>query len=200
MERRRPATPAPRVPFPDKALLGWMHKTARKHYWRVAHSMDLMDLQQEGWKVYCKVRYVYGNMLPTPLFQALFMRSYENRIFDLAKKVRNWKNEIRECELDSLFEGEEGSTPLDRLQEAEQNNDLQGVLMVIAEAPSPAVRQLLVTFLTEKAALISKPIFKRLAKDTETPAQFVGRILGIDPVVARKVIRETKDYLHGALA
>lgn len=183
-------------PLPPKGVIGWMHNYSAANYWRVSGYMELSDLNQEGWQTYSYVYNRYGR-LPPKLFMALYQTAFKNRLHDLNRKIRLWKEyEVRDCD---QAVSDDNVSPMDKLQSAELNSDLQGILMVIADAPSKEVRRVLSTFLTEGSALISKPIYRRVVMDRESPGQYVCRVLGFDPAVARDILRQTKEYLYGSM-
>lgn len=177
---------------PEPAIKGWIIKNTHKDYWRVAATMELEDFQQEGMMVYCYCRNRYGTSKRPAHFMALFMQAYSNRLNYLSHKDRLYRD--NELHLDT----EEG-TPMERLHEAEANGDLQGILMVIADAPTPEVRMVLSSFLTEKAALLAPTLRRRVVKSYESPNEFICRLLGFDPGVVGNILRQTKDYLHASM-
>jgi hypothetical protein len=187
-------------PMPDKTLVGWLYRYARKNYYRVAHYMELTDLQQEYYKVYTRCFYRYPNTKNRHLM-ALVRRSVINHTHDLARRGKTLKNFVLETDLpnDALIDLGPEFSPIERLEEAEARSDLQGILMVIAEAPTTEVRSILVTFLTEGVAFLSRPIIDRLRLASETPCEYICRVLGWEPVVAKNALYQTRKYLHGDL-
>lgn len=71
----------------DKGLRGWIIKTARKHYWRVAAWHDLDDLIQEGLLAYAICRQRYRHKVENRRhFMALVQVVFMNRITDMANE------------------------------------------------------------------------------------------------------------------
>lgn len=71
----------------DKGLRGWIVKTAKKNYWRVAAWHDLDDLIQEGLLAYAICRHRYRAKVKNRRhFMALVQVVYINRITDLANE------------------------------------------------------------------------------------------------------------------
>ena len=184
-------------PMPDRYLVGWLHTYARNNYWRVANIMELTDLHQEGFAVYSKCHQRYPN-LPPKMLMAYFKTAYYHRILDLAARA----HDVAVNESSQYWDAiscDENETPYDRLRHAESSGDLGGILQVIADAPSAEVRNVLTTFLTEGVVLISRPIINRLKLATETPSEYMSRLLGWEPVLAGQVLRQTRQYLHSSM-
>lgn len=176
---------------PEPAIKGWIIKETHKNYWRVAATMELEDFQQESLMVYCYCRNRYGTKFRPAHFMALFMQAFYRRLNYLSRKDRLYRD--NELHLDTE------ETPMERLHEAEANGDLQGILMVIADAPTPEVRMVLSSFLTEKTALLSPVLRRRVVKRYESPNEFICRLLGFDPGVVGNILRQTKEYLHASM-
>ncbi len=85
-------TSAIKDPYLDPSMKGWLVKTAKKNYYRIA-GFELDDLIQEGLCCFfkCKERYPeLRKRFPTKQerrhFMALVQTTFSNRIYDLAKR------------------------------------------------------------------------------------------------------------------
>lgn len=189
------------APPPDQVLIGWLHKTCYRQYWRVAGIMELDDFVQEGYLCYCYCRNLYGNNLPPQQFMTLFQRAFGTRITDASNlRTRIRSHEISECELSSgTLEDDSDTSPLDRLVDAEDTGDLNGILQVISDAPSQAIRDFLCLFLGDGAASLLLPYKRTAAGERETTNEFLCRILGLNPKAVGDLVGQTKAYLRGSL-
>ena len=78
-----------RLGYLDAGMRGWIFRTARKHYWRVARWYDLDDVVQDGYLKYCECVKRFRAEGPTPAddqrrFMAYFSTAFLNHITDLA--------------------------------------------------------------------------------------------------------------------
>lgn len=72
----------------DDGAKGWLYKTARKNYWRVAQFYEFDDLVQDGFYWYYFVRQRYPQATERKHIMALFQRCFTNHIHDLAKGTK----------------------------------------------------------------------------------------------------------------
>src|SRR6185312_11865843 len=80
--------------FLDAGMRGWIVRTAKREYWRVAQLCDFPDLVQDGYLCYAKCRRAYLDPRPDLTgtrdekrwFQSLVKTTYTNHIHTLAAK------------------------------------------------------------------------------------------------------------------
>lgn len=70
----------------DDGAKGWLFRTARKNFWRVADWYDIDDLIQDGYMCYYRVLDRYQDVHDKPHVMRLFQVTYINHIHDLSKK------------------------------------------------------------------------------------------------------------------
>ena len=173
-------------PFMDQGLQAWILKTAKKHYWRVAHWMDLDDLIQDGFLCYARVRARYPEMVRPPLrpgqrakFMSLFKRVYLNELHD---KANDRTRGVSEVGLADVRRHDPNCPPDELYLEAllgEQPEE--GTLAVlIAQAP-PEVRDFLAGLETEEGQRAFRARLRRHSGHKQTLNERFCYIAGCDP-------------------
>lgn len=181
----------------DKGLRGWIVRTARKHYWRVAAYHDLDDLIQEGLLAYaiCRARY-RDKVQNRRHFMALVQVVYMNRITDLANERTKC---LEVCASQIAVEGRELQVMEYLAGGADGDAELQAVL---ARAPAE-VRAFLALFETpEGLAELDKPLRRRGDGTRETMEERLSLVLGMPVGNIRAKLYDLLDcnplYLKGA--
>lgn len=142
----------------DEGMQGWILKTARKEYWRMASWYELEDLIQDGFLCYIKCRNAYTLKPPKPgtqplntttpnkdqrrHFMSLVQTAYRNHIMTLASKFAG---------------GLEEPTP-NTLEGDERGNNLEELL-----PPQPEEASLFLALANAPAEL--KDVIDRILKD-----------------------------------
>jgi hypothetical protein len=80
----------------DQSAKGWLYKTARAHFWRVASWYEFNDLVQDGFFTYHRIVTRYPNVTEPKHRMRLFQTAFTNHIHDLSKKRTNQEFELTE--------------------------------------------------------------------------------------------------------
>ncbi|HKX35866.1 MAG TPA: hypothetical protein VJM79_04265 [Rhizorhapis sp.] len=180
-------------PYFDKGLRGWIVKTARKHYWRVAAYHDLEDLIQEGMMAYAICRQRYQPKIKdsdqTPAkkrrhFMALVQVVFMQRITDMA----NSRTRGEDVSISQIAAEGKELVALEYLAGAVDGD--QELYAALATAPAE-IRAFLNMFDDPQAvADLEKPL--RLRKDgtRETTNERIGTILGVAPIDFETTLRQ----------
>lgn len=158
----------------DKGLRGWIVKTARKHYWRVAAHYELEDLIQEGLLAYAICRQRYRHRVENRRhFMALVQVVFMNRITDLA----NERTSGEDIAISQIAAQGKELVALEYLAGGmEGDAELQACL---ATAPA-AVRAYLNLFNSpDGLAELAKPLRRRADGTRETNSERLSLILGM---------------------
>lgn len=139
----------------DNGVRGWIVKTARKNYWRVAAFYDLADLIQDGYLHYCRIVNIYevqrNRVRSRARLMGLFKIAYINHIHDLAKQRTRLAVEVKLEELPPLTVARlhygatqdllAGAPPLVRLSIAALQDDRVAYLMSQPYVRTPSHRE-----------------------------------------------------------
>lgn len=89
----------------DSPTIGWIRKTARQHYWRVARWYDLDDLIQDGVLHYYRILRRYPDISDKRHLMGLFKRAYHNHLNDLSNdRTRQLQLEVLSADISPLEE------------------------------------------------------------------------------------------------
>lgn len=129
----------------DEGMRGWIARTARKEYWRVASSYELSDLIQDGYLCYAKCRNAYAlaapapghtalnTDTPTPLqrshFASLVKTAFVNHIMTLSSR-----NAARHESVMSELLGDDSPGTLEKLLPSQPEE--ASLLVLLAQAPT----------------------------------------------------------------
>lgn len=181
----------------DDGARRWLHRTARKHYWRVCRWYDYDDLVQDGVLHYWRIVRKYPAITsPRPTTSArrhimsLFQRTYINHINDLAnRRTRQPEWVVADLAPEAVDETSylEGVTA-DAEVGVEQIN--------LAGAPD-AVRQLLRALATDEGCRRLGKIYRlRDSGARETLNERLCRIAGLSKADI-DLVAMTKSFLAG---
>lgn len=158
--------------FFDKGMRGWIIQHARRNYWRVASSMDLDDLIQEGFVTYARCRDRY-DVEEKGHFMSLVKMAVTNHTTILAKQ-QSRLHEVAVSQLatpgqeDAFFEKRLGG----ELSEADMN-------LVLAQAPD-AIKRLMAIVTSESGRrMMCKPAWRTRDGVRATNNDRLCRLLGI---------------------
>lgn len=170
----------------DKAIVGWIHNTARQHFWRVAYWYDLSDLIADGWLCYAKCRCRYARQVfddrrnPTPLerrkFMALVKSTYLRHITNLANR-RTQLGEVPAIDIADVAQEVMAPAGLDALDKL-LPPELHPLVEVMLKTDSKKRRTRLFYMPLASGGMR----VKRLRKSRrETTNEYFCRLLGLDP-------------------
>lgn len=115
----------------DEGARLWLVKTAKKHYWRVAHWIELEDLIQEGYAAYYRTCAKYSKVTDVRNHMALFKRVFNNRLHDLAN--RRTRSVVEVCFDDLALASTEGQISM--LEVFPSERALEEVRVDLIKAP-----------------------------------------------------------------
>lgn len=165
----------------DQGARGWLLKTARENYWRVATICDFDDLVQEGGLVWARIVNRYPNVTDMPHRMALFKRAFINRIHDLSKKAT--KADIPECDLPN---------PISVLLEQPDPDQDVDLALIIEQLPG-SIRRLLGRIIEDP----ERPYRRFLDHTRETTNRRLCRLAGIDNHTGRDLHTALLQYFRG---
>lgn len=154
----------------DDGARGWLFRTARDQFWRVAVWYDLDDLVQDGYFTYYRVQKFYPDVVDRPHIMRLFQISYMNHIHTLAKLARRTNaTEVPAAEVDPFI--------LETITE----DELATLYTLMAQAPQ-AVQAALRLYSTKDGRRRLRSTY-RIRKDgtRETLNERLCRLTGFDP-------------------
>ena len=128
----------------DAGAKGWLLKTIRANFWRVATYYDFEDLVQEGYWIYYKIVARYTEVKTKSQLMALFKVSFINHLHTLANK-RTQAGEILLCDI--LYEETE-TWFLEKITPPQPDASLFNHLLL--NAPEP-VKKVLLLFSSESS-------------------------------------------------
>lgn len=157
----------------DRGLRGWIVRTAKKHYWRLAAWHDLDDLIQEGLLAYviCRQRYRY-KVQNRRHFMALVQVVFINRITDLANE-RTAGEDIAISQI--AAQGKELHALEYLAGGADGDAELQAVL---AMAPAEVAAYLRLFDTPEGIVRLEMPLRRRADGTRETTGEHLAWLLG----------------------
>lgn len=159
------------VPMSD-GIGGWIVKTAKRNFWRVAHWIDFDDLCQDGQRLFYETQQRYAKVREPAHVMALFKRTYVNHIHDMARARR------RMPELQAIEAA------------LELPCEYSEALALIAGAPVH-VRAAIVALMTRK----ERVLVRRRNGIRETWNRKLCRLAGVDPR-CNDVYGDMLRYLH----
>ena len=169
----------------DGSLTGWIVKTAKKNYWRVAAWIYLEDLIQEGFLAYAICNHRYREKVQNRRhFMALVQVVFMQRITDLA----NLRTRGEDVSISQIAAAGKESTALEFLAGGFES-DCE-VNAAIATAPYEV--RILMNLLQNDRFLdaLQKPLRRRKDGSRETTSERLSRWLGIDYVDFEALLRE----------
>lgn len=145
----------------DAAAKGWMFKTAKENFWRVAGDMEFNDLLQEGYFSWARCCRLYP-LDRRPQMMSKFMIAYHNEIHRYAKKRLEHAHVMLAGEIpDTIVEG-------------------TGLMELLAHAPKPFRRIVDALQSDEGARLMRAPFRVRRDGTRERTDERMARVLGPD--------------------
>lgn len=158
-------------------LRRWIYQTAIRNHWRVCHYIELEDLVQEGMMAYTICRSRYRQKIKNNAhFMALVKVVYLNQITDLANKrtkgdcipISEVASPGREWEALELLAGV-----------TDGDAEMQAT---IGKACAQITAFLKLFDSSEGLARLNAPCRKYKSGHKETPAEKIGRIIGMKPI------------------
>lgn len=111
----------------DQGVRGWVYKTAREHFWRVADYYELEDLIQDSFFVWKRICDRYPDVTEIKPRMALFKRAFINHIHDVSKKKTKWASRyVVEANM---------SAPLDFIRDCADPNQDPDLSLLIKQLP-----------------------------------------------------------------
>lgn len=122
------------VPEPDRGVVGYIHRYAKKNHWRVAKWWSYDDLVQECLLCYCQARNRYPEVVDPPHFMDLFKRCLISHIGDFLRiQGRHAKHGFSETPMSVMVKvGEDGEFEPVEIGEPE----MATLFTLIKEAPA----------------------------------------------------------------
>lgn len=152
----------------DNGVRGWIVKTARKEYWRVAAFYDLADLIQDGYLHYCRVVTIYevqrNRVRSRARLMGLFKIAYVNHIHDLAKQRTRLLAEVK----------------LDDLPPLTVARFHYGATQELLAGAPPLVRLSIAALQDDRVALFMSQPYVRTPSHRETMNERLCHVLGLD--------------------
>ncbi|HVX90859.1 MAG TPA: hypothetical protein VHC20_04490 [Candidatus Paceibacterota bacterium] len=178
----------------DAGMHGWLKKTARQEFWKVAEYYELSDLLQDGYMCFAKCAKAYPELSTVEkpnaeqrrIFMGAVMTAFHNHIATLATK----RMRLHETALTNLY-GETSDATWDKL--LPEQPEQQSLLALLANAPAE-IKQLILILAKDSAELLR---FQRRRvgrhRVRETTNEYYCRLLGLDPK-QEDVVGRLKSY------
>mgnify|MGYP003425315289 CR=1 FL=1 len=160
----------------DHGATVWLHRYARRQFWRVSSWYDLDDLIQDGYMHYYRIAERYSDVKERPHIMSLFKRCFVNHCHDLAKN----KTRQPDANLGSfLTPTQDESHVMDTLAGSEP--EAATLQTLLSQAPEP-VKAVLASFNDpEKLKQLRSSYRVRLDGTRETINERLCRLAGVDP-------------------
>lgn len=175
----------------DEGVIGWIHKTARKNFWRVAPHIDYDDLVHDGYLDFYRCKDIYKDTVKDRAHaMALVKTTFLNRITDLAN-ARTRANEICASQILTL-KSEDGETDFWETIVGE-GSELASMSELIKRAPWE-VAQVFSLFLSDLGlSKLREPYMKNNGIRESTNEKWC-RILGMD-ASEHDLVKEVREFL-----
>lgn len=173
-------------PMPDQGAVAWMHKYARKHFWRVAAWMDYDDLIQDGYYAWCEVCWRYPHAVDNPAhIMSMFKLCFADKITDLSRGKTKQQDDARSDIVD-VFDGDAVTMP-----------DPSNFNLLLAKAPK-VVKDTIELMTSERMKdELNKPYEKQVSGRRETLNERLCKLLNLDPN-SIDVVKTTRLYFSPA--
>lgn len=158
----------------DAGVRGWLHKTARAHFWRVAGWCEFEDLIQDGMLLYHRIVTRYPNVTEPKHRMRLFQTAFTNHIHDLSKKRTKLETAIEFAEEQCSIQDPTVTQP-----------DTSVVLATL----SPVLQSFVALMQTNPRAR-----FRHRIDHRETTNERICRLIGADPQQIN-VLQALRDHL-----
>lgn len=169
----------------DTGARGWIVKTIRENYWRVADYYEFDDLVQDSYLVWKKIVDRYPDVTEPKHRMALFKTAFRNHIHDVSKK-RTLYVERYTLEADM-------PVSMETLREGDDGSQDPNAGLIVSQLPDK-LKNMLARLCTEKR---NYPYRRYLDGTRETFNERLCRLAGLDPDL-RNVPLAIQTYLHGS--
>lgn len=171
--------------LPDNGALAWLHKYARRNYWRVAAWMDYDDLIQDGYREYYEVRFRYPNATQPAHIMSLFKLTMCSKLEDLVRQNTKQIDDAR-SDIVEVFDGDAVALP-----------DPSTFNLLLIKAPK-LVRDTIMLLANDKQReVLNKPYDKQANGRRETFNERICSLLGLD-ANKNDVVKEVRQYFAAA--